>query len=150
MSKMTLYRYLAFNFERHPSADNPELHSPNADFLTMITSYFSWTAMFLTIMQVGIVKCDPYHLHGMYGTFHSANFPQFYDNNQIRNWTIRSPVGFRVVLYFTEFDLEDSYYDGVVCAADYIEVLKLRNMHFPAVYDRTRTCVMLAVTHKGV
>lgn len=81
-----------------------------------------WIALCLLIFQAHSALSDPYHLHDMYGTFSSPNFPETYANNLILNWTIRVSKGFRVALYFSAFDLEDSIAGGQPCSADYVKI----------------------------
>ena len=63
-------------------------------------------------------------LSGDYGTFQSPNYPQPYPPDQDIEWHISAPEGYRVMVYFTWFDLEDSYDEdyGGACAYDYVQV----------------------------
>ena len=60
------------------------------------------------------------------GVIKSPNFPAPYPDNQDITWNIFAPQGYQVVLFFTTFDLENSYdVDlGGACVYDYVEVRK--------------------------
>jgi len=59
-----------------------------------------------------------------HGTFQSPRFPSPYQNDLDITWEISAPEGYQIVVYFTTFDLEDSYDEdyGGVCAYDYVQV----------------------------
>jgi len=57
-----------------------------------------------------------------FGVLNSQNFPSPYANNLDDVWTVTVPRGYRVVLYFSHFDLEDSFGDKP-CVLDYVEVI---------------------------
>ena len=61
---------------------------------------------------------------GLYGTIRSGDeYPSPYGDNINKTWRITVREGYRVHLYFTTFDLEDSYEDDVgACAYDYVQV----------------------------
>ncbi|KAM4589388.1 mannan-binding lectin serine protease 1 [Fundulus diaphanus] len=60
-------------------------------------------------------------LSEMYGSLRSPDFPEPYPRDTVLNWNISVPVGFRINLFFSHFDLEPSYlceYDSVKVEAD--------------------------------
>jgi len=58
-----------------------------------------------------------------HGTIKSGGFPTPYGDNIDQTWEIRVREGYRVHIYFTTFDLEDSYEDDIgACAYDYVQV----------------------------
>ena len=71
---------------------------------------------FATVIELG----------GNYGLIESPNYPQHYPTNQNLTWHISAPEGYQVVIYFTVFDLEDSYDSdlGGSCIYDYVKVQK--------------------------
>jgi len=68
---------------------------------------------------IGVIE-----LSDTYGSFQSPGYPDPYPDNQNLTWIIRANHGYRVVVYFTVFDLEDSYDEalGGICAYDYVKV----------------------------
>ncbi|KAE8294761.1 Mannan-binding lectin serine protease 1 [Larimichthys crocea] len=54
----------------------------------------------------------------MYGSLQSPNFPDPYPRETRLQWNLSVPVGFRIRLYFSHFDLEPSY----LCEYDYVKV----------------------------
>lgn len=62
-------------------------------------------------------------IHDMHGVLYNEHFPEFYKDNLNETWTITTANKLQIALYFTYFDLEDSY-DEVhgPCPLDYIEV----------------------------
>nr|XP_002129497.1 mannan-binding lectin serine protease 1-like [Ciona intestinalis] len=60
---------------------------------------------------------------GNFGFLTSTGYPQPYGNNLNDTWTITVNRGYRVVLYFTAFDLEDSFANGEVCGLDYLQII---------------------------
>ncbi|XP_057695061.1 mannan-binding lectin serine protease 1 isoform X1 [Corythoichthys intestinalis] len=54
----------------------------------------------------------------LFGSFRSPAFPAAYPDETRRRWDVAVPVGFRVRLYFSHFDLEPS--DS--CQCDYVKV----------------------------
>ena len=72
---------------------------------------------------------NPTILTGSYGTIRSGEFPDPYGNDIDETWEIQVREGYRVHIYFTTFDLEDSFEDDVgACAYDYLEVTILVNV----------------------
>ena len=71
---------------------------------------------FATVIELG----------GNYGLIESPNYPRHYPTNHNKTWHISAPEGYQVVIYFTVFDLEDSYdLDlGGSCVYDYVKVQK--------------------------
>uniref|UniRef100_A0A3Q2P6C1 MBL associated serine protease 1 n=1 Tax=Fundulus heteroclitus TaxID=8078 RepID=A0A3Q2P6C1_FUNHE len=64
---------------------------------------------------------DAQLLSEMYGSLRSPDFPEPYPRDTVLNWNISVPVGFRINLFFSHFDLEPSYlceYDSVKVEAD--------------------------------
>ena len=59
-----------------------------------------------------------------HGVIKSPEFPAPYRDNEDITWNIFAPQGYQVVLFFTTFDLEDSYDEdlGGACVYDYVEV----------------------------
>ena len=50
------------------------------------------------------------------GTIFSPGYPDYYDRFQNCNWLIQAPPGQKVLIYFTQFDVEDEWqcnYDSV-------------------------------------
>ncbi|XP_077998260.1 mannan-binding lectin serine protease 1-like [Glandiceps talaboti] len=67
-------------------------------------------------------------LSGLGGYFESPNYPQGYDDNQEKVWNIEVPSGYRIGLYFSEFDLEvteNCEYDSVQVTANSEEITRL-------------------------
>ncbi|XP_078785950.1 mannan-binding lectin serine protease 1 isoform X3 [Oryzias latipes] len=54
----------------------------------------------------------------MYGSLESPNFPEPYPHLVERRWNVRVPLGFRIQLSFSHFNLEPSY----LCEYDYVKV----------------------------
>ncbi|XP_040286182.1 mannan-binding lectin serine protease 2 isoform X1 [Bufo bufo] len=67
-----------------------------------------------------ILYSDGYciELTGLFGRISSPAFPKPYPNDQTMTWDIKVPVGHRVKIYFTYFNLELSY----LCEYDYVEL----------------------------
>jgi len=61
--------------------------------------------------------------NGAFGVFTSANFPKTYENDADDTFTISVPKGFKIVLYFSSFNIEESYKGGVPCVNDYLEII---------------------------
>jgi len=58
-----------------------------------------------------------------YGVIASKNYPNPYPDNINKTWNIFVKPGFKVRIYFTTFDLEDSYEEETgFCAYDYVKV----------------------------
>ncbi|MBN3287216.1 MASP2 protease, partial [Polyodon spathula] len=58
-------------------------------------------------------------LKASHGSFSTPGFPNPYPNNIKRIWNITVPVGNRIKLYFTHFNLELSY----LCEYDYLQII---------------------------
>ena len=80
-----------------------------------------------------LLATPPVELGGRSGSIHSdvriVRFPdgpaqETYPNNVNMSWKITVRSGYRVALYFSVFDLEDSYDENIggACVYDYIEV----------------------------
>lgn len=91
--------------------------------------------LFATLLFVGLssnLVCgqgnDPTVITGTYGTITSDGFPAPYGPDISKTWEIRVREGYRVHLYFTTFDLEDSYDEdfGGACAYDYVQIAGFR------------------------
>lgn len=76
--------------------------------------------VFLFLLVVG-AKAVVNRLQGNFGIFASPGFPTPYANDLNDSWIITVQQGYRVKLYFTFFDLEDSYVLDR-CDLDYVEV----------------------------
>ncbi|XP_076821725.1 mannan-binding lectin serine protease 1-like [Clavelina lepadiformis] len=63
-------------------------------------------------------------LNDMSGVFESPAYPAPYGDDLDMTWKISAPPGFQVLIYFSVFDLEDSYDEelGGSCVYDFIEV----------------------------
>ncbi|CAK8673722.1 unnamed protein product [Clavelina lepadiformis] len=80
-------------------------------------------ARFCLLLAVScIAKGELYEKTGVFGYFSSRDFPAPYPNNLNDNWVISVNPGYKVVLYFTSFDLEDSFV-LVPCSQDFVEIL---------------------------
>ena len=66
-------------------------------------------------------------LNDMSGVFESPAYPAPYGDDLDMTWKISAPPGFQVLIYFSVFDLEDSYDEelGGSCVYDFIEVTLL-------------------------
>ncbi|XP_063292956.1 mannan-binding lectin serine protease 2 isoform X2 [Pelobates fuscus] len=74
---------------------------------------------FSALIAVVICKTgDGVELTGLYGRITSPNFPKPYPNDQTITWTITTPIGHRIKIYFTYFNLELSYR----CEYDYLKL----------------------------
>ncbi|XP_012136673.2 cubilin [Megachile rotundata] len=62
-------------------------------------------------------------IHDFYGVIESPNFPQRYEDNLNCSWTIDAPIGNRINLTFSHFDLEGTDLDDT-CQYDYVEVME--------------------------
>ena len=62
-----------------------------------------------------------------YGIIESPHYPQTYQDDEDITWHITAPEGYQIVIYFTSFDLEDSYDEelGGSCVYDYVQVLRV-------------------------
>ncbi|XP_033347146.1 cubilin [Bombus vosnesenskii] len=60
-------------------------------------------------------------LHGFYGVIESPNFPYTYEKNANCSWTIDAPIGNKINITFSHFDLEGMSYTNS-CDYDYLEV----------------------------
>ncbi|CAD1477837.1 unnamed protein product, partial [Heterotrigona itama] len=60
-------------------------------------------------------------LHGFYGSIESPNFPYKYEQNLNCSWTIDAPIGNRVNITFSHFDLEGPGNENT-CSYDYLQV----------------------------
>ena len=71
-------------------------------------------------------------LSGNYGVIESPGYPKTYPAGQNITWRISAPQGYQVVVYFSVFDLEDSYDQdrGGVCVYDYVQVQCFSNIQF--------------------
>ena len=56
--------------------------------------------------------------------FETPGFPNTYPNNLNITWNIKAPPGYQIEIYFSDFNLEDSYDEtmGGACAYDYVQV----------------------------
>nr|XP_039250838.1 mannan-binding lectin serine protease 2-like [Styela clava] len=75
-----------------------------------------------------------HHLNEISGKIKSPSYPKSYPENVNISWYIEVKPGYRVELYFTEFDLEDSYDEdqGGACVYDFLKVMdgeKLMNKY---------------------
>uniref|UniRef100_F7AGV3 Uncharacterized protein n=1 Tax=Ciona intestinalis TaxID=7719 RepID=F7AGV3_CIOIN len=63
-------------------------------------------------------------LSNLFGQIESPNFPVPYDDNLDLTWRITAPTGYQVLLYFSHFDIEDSYDAdlGGSCVYDYVQI----------------------------
>ncbi|XP_076455418.1 tolloid-like protein 2 [Babylonia areolata] len=68
-----------------------------------------------TFRSVPVCRLDTRALDG---TIQSPNFPYNYTNNQNCVYTITAPVGYKVTLNFTDFELESHWN----CSYDYLEI----------------------------
>ncbi|KAI4498132.1 hypothetical protein M0802_006618 [Mischocyttarus mexicanus] len=66
-------------------------------------------------------------LHGFRGVIESPNFPNKYDHSKICNWTINAPIGNKINLTFSHFDLEGPHRKDDSCAYDYLEIKEGRD-----------------------
>lgn len=56
-----------------------------------------------------------------HGVIESPNFPQPYPHNRNCTWTIEAPLGNRVNLTFSHFEVEENSYSST-CSYDFVEV----------------------------
>uniref|UniRef100_H2ZBH0 Uncharacterized protein n=1 Tax=Ciona savignyi TaxID=51511 RepID=H2ZBH0_CIOSA len=63
-------------------------------------------------------------MRNSFGQFETPNFPLPYSNDLNITWKIIAPEGFQVLLYFSHFDIEDSYDPdlGGYCVYDYMRI----------------------------
>jgi len=83
--------------------------------------------MFSILMVAGCLSsytfAEVIELNGLYGTIRTDGYPRPYGDDVNKTWRITVREGYRVHLYFTTFDLEDSYEDDIgACAYDYVQV----------------------------
>jgi len=57
-----------------------------------------------------------------FGVIRTPDFPHSYPDNMEHTYTIKVTRGYKVVLYFSAFDIEESYGDGAPCVTDFLEV----------------------------
>lgn len=60
-------------------------------------------------------------LHGFYGVLESPNFPNKYEHNLNCSWKIEAPLGNKINLTFSHFDMEGTNAQNR-CVYDYLEV----------------------------
>ena len=65
-----------------------------------------------------------HQLSGEHGRIESPGYPEPYANDQDITWTITVEQGYKIELFFTVFDVEDSYDEdlGGSCVYDYVKV----------------------------
>lgn len=59
-------------------------------------------------------------LRGFRGVLESPNFPNAYANEENCTWIIEAPLGNKLNLTFSHFEMEAASYDG--CTYDYLEI----------------------------
>nr|XP_002128632.1 mannan-binding lectin serine protease 1 [Ciona intestinalis] len=73
----------------------------------------------------GLVSCQQViHRNDTHGILESPHFPSPYPDNVDITWVLTAPSGYQMKLYFTHFDLEDSYDTdlGGSCVYDYVKI----------------------------
>ncbi|EFN89302.1 Cubilin, partial [Harpegnathos saltator] len=61
-------------------------------------------------------------LHGFYGVIESPNFPNKYEHAMNCSWIIEAPIGNKINLTFSHFDLEGRGDSDNICQFDYLEI----------------------------
>ena len=76
-----------------------------------------------TLLPLFNCQTEEIELTGTYGTIKVGDSRNPYGDDIDRTWRITVRPGYRVHVYFTTFDLEDSYEDDIgACAYDYLQV----------------------------
>ncbi|XP_027135930.1 mannan-binding lectin serine protease 1 isoform X3 [Larimichthys crocea] len=83
-----------------------------------MTSRHRMSRPLLVFVIVVLTSCPICGAQVMYGSLQSPNFPDPYPRETRLQWNLSVPVGFRIRLYFSHFDLEPSY----LCEYDYVKV----------------------------
>lgn len=78
-----------------------------------------WMYLYVT-KRIPFTVCQN-TLHGFYGVIESPNFPYTYEKNANCSWTIDAPIGNKINITFSHFDLEGTSYTNS-CDYDYLEV----------------------------
>ena len=74
---------------------------------------------------------------GPSGAISSPNFPDPYPHNRECSWTIAAPLGNKINITFSHFEMEDHFHNGS-CVFDYLEVLQSDNQD-PTALDTTES-----------
>lgn len=63
-------------------------------------------------------------LHGFYGVIESPNFPNKYEHAANCSWIIMAPIGNKINLTFSHFDLEGHGDPNNSCQYDYLQIME--------------------------
>lgn len=62
------------------------------------------------------------------GVIESPNFPTKYPNNLQCDWTILAPPGNKVLIAFSQFEIEENYEErSNECSYDYLEIVQKKS-----------------------
>ncbi|XP_039251192.2 mannan-binding lectin serine protease 2-like [Styela clava] len=95
--------------------------------MKQLLQYSAYIALLQVLINWALLtKADPvvHLLTKEHGSIQSPNYPKDYGVNLDITWEITAKPGYKIIIYFTEFDVEDSYEEGKGnCVYDYVKIL---------------------------